>query len=65
MSFYETDFGWGNPVWASSASLATKNGILLMDTKCGKGIEAWVSLNEEDMSRFECDLDLLSFTSTN
>ncbi|XP_074355825.1 limonoid 7-O-acetyltransferse-like [Apium graveolens] len=43
MGFYEADFGWGKPVWASSVGLNSEvfmNLIILMDTKCGEGIEA-------------------------
>ncbi|XP_050225451.1 stemmadenine O-acetyltransferase-like [Mercurialis annua] len=30
---YEADFGWGKPVWVSSAELAFKNVIMLIETK--------------------------------
>ncbi|XP_015894440.3 stemmadenine O-acetyltransferase [Ziziphus jujuba] len=50
---YETDFGFGKPVWVSSTSVAFKNTIVLVDTKQGDGIEAWVTLEEENMLIFE------------
>ncbi|KAF9612618.1 hypothetical protein IFM89_002214 [Coptis chinensis] len=60
--FYEADFGWGKPIWISTNNTVSKNVIMFMDTKCGKGVEAWVALNEEDMARFECEPELIAFT---
>ncbi|PON71600.1 Transferase [Trema orientale] len=62
---YETDFGWGKPIWVSSASLSFKNSIILVDTRLGDGIEAWVTLEEENMSTFERDEELLDSASFN
>ncbi|XP_019198383.1 PREDICTED: vinorine synthase-like [Ipomoea nil] len=45
---YEVDFGWGRPVWACITNLLYKNIIILMSTKCGDGIEAWITMGEED-----------------
>ncbi|XP_019159451.1 PREDICTED: vinorine synthase-like isoform X2 [Ipomoea nil] len=45
---YEVDFGWGRPVWACITNLLWKNLIVLMSTKCGDGIEAWITMGEED-----------------
>nr|GLL34881.1 vinorine synthase-like isoform X1 [Ipomoea trifida] len=45
---YEVDFGWGNPVWACTTTFPYKNFIVLMSTKCGDGIEAWINIGEED-----------------
>ncbi|KAK1385949.1 Acetyl-CoA-benzylalcohol acetyltransferase [Heracleum sosnowskyi] len=61
--FYETDFGWGKPVWASSVYFPCKNMILLMDNKKGDGFDAWVSLEETDMTIFEQDFNIQAFTS--
>ncbi|KAK8516692.1 hypothetical protein V6N13_080790 [Hibiscus sabdariffa] len=58
---YEADFGWGKPAWAGSASLNFKNLVVFMDTATGDGIEAWISLKEEDMGTFENDETLLGF----
>ncbi|KAF5200908.1 Salutaridinol 7-o-acetyltransferase [Thalictrum thalictroides] len=63
--FYEADFGWGKPIWATPLSVAHKNLVVLMDTKCGKGIEAMVSLDDEEMAIFESDQELLAFASEN
>ncbi|KAF5208118.1 Vinorine synthase-like [Thalictrum thalictroides] len=63
--YYETDFGWGNPIWVTSINLILNNTVTLMDTKTGEGIEAWVTLDELDMARFECEQELLAFASAN
>ncbi|XP_059445099.1 BAHD acyltransferase At5g47980-like [Corylus avellana] len=62
---YETDFGWGKPRWVTIANMESKNVMVLMDTRDGSGIEAWVCLSEEDMGLFECDNELLQFASLN
>ncbi|WOG82599.1 hypothetical protein DCAR_0101764 [Daucus carota subsp. sativus] len=61
--FYETDFGWGKPVWASSVYFPCKNMVLLMDNKKGDGFEAWVSLDEADMNIFEQDFNIKAFST--
>lgn len=61
---YEANFGWGRPVWVSLGGAEdplVMNLIFLMDTKSGGGIEAWVSLSEEEMDVFERDPELLEF----
>ncbi|KAJ4702258.1 vinorine synthase-like [Melia azedarach] len=67
LGFYEIDFGWGKPAWASVYGLAgqthSHNLIVLMDTKLGNGIEAWVYLPQEDMATLELDKQLLQFAS--
>ncbi|XP_031092490.1 stemmadenine O-acetyltransferase-like isoform X1 [Ipomoea triloba] len=45
---YEVDFGWGKPVWACITTFPYKNLVILMSTKCGDGIEAWINTGEED-----------------
>ncbi|XP_060671015.1 BAHD acyltransferase BIA1-like [Ziziphus jujuba] len=60
--FYETDFGWGKPIWLSLDSGSFLNNfILLTSTRDGDGVEACVTLREEDMVLFELDPELLSF----
>ncbi|XP_042034498.1 pelargonidin 3-O-(6-caffeoylglucoside) 5-O-(6-O-malonylglucoside) 4'''-malonyltransferase-like [Salvia splendens] len=54
--FYEADFGWGKPEWASVANVVVKNHVLLMDTKEGDGIEAWVQLEDTHMPYFEAQI---------
>ncbi|XP_016581959.2 acetyl-CoA-benzylalcohol acetyltransferase-like [Capsicum annuum] len=60
--WYGADFGWGKPCWVSSVS-KNYEGISLLDTKNGDGIEAWVGLKEDDMAEFERDPEILSSTS--
>ncbi|KAI3842512.1 hypothetical protein MKX03_034378 [Papaver bracteatum] len=63
--FYEIDFRWGKPSWvALNTNKEYKNSLFLMDTKCGTGVEAWVSLEEEDMAIFEDDQDFLQYVKT-
>ena len=62
---YEIDFGWGKPIWVSNGVFSPTNTIVLGDTKCGTGIEAWVTLNAQVMALFEQDEELLSFASLN
>ncbi|KAH7867330.1 hypothetical protein Vadar_032015 [Vaccinium darrowii] len=46
---YESDFGWGRPVWVSSASWAAPNTIVLLDSMSDiGGIEAWFTMDEDD-----------------
>ncbi|KAJ4715327.1 vinorine synthase-like [Melia azedarach] len=66
--FYNIDFGWGNPIWVSSVGSdgsITKafNLIILIDTRLGNGIDAWVFLREEEMALLELDKELLAFAS--
>ncbi|OMO81408.1 Transferase [Corchorus olitorius] len=60
---YEADFGWGKPVWASSVARDMKNVVSFMDTATGNGVEAWVSLKEEDMAKLESDDEFLAYIS--
>nr|UBU50654.1 mutant BAHD acyltransferase protein [Turnera subulata x Turnera krapovickasii]UBU50655.1 mutant BAHD acyltransferase protein [Turnera subulata x Turnera krapovickasii] len=62
---YEADFGWGKPAWLSIASTSIKNVLLLIDTRDAAGIEAWLTLSEEDMAFFECNKELLEFATLN
>ncbi|KAK1400325.1 Vinorine synthase [Heracleum sosnowskyi] len=63
---YELDFGWGKPVWVSNVGLDAQvftNFIILMDTRFGRGIEAWVTLDEQEMDNLEHDSDLMALAS--
>ena len=60
---YETDFGWGKPIWVGPAALTYKNLITFIDTPSGDGIEAYVSLKKEEMDKFESDEEFLTFVS--
>ncbi|KAI3745713.1 hypothetical protein L6452_08119 [Arctium lappa] len=67
MGFYDIDFGWGQPCWLTGiigyGSPVFLNLITLMDTKCGKGIEAWVNLDDEVMEILSGNSELLAFAS--
>ncbi|CAK7322772.1 unnamed protein product [Dovyalis caffra] len=60
---YEADFGWGKPTWVTTAISSKKRISTLMDTKDGDGIEAWISLDENNMLLFEQDPDIITFTA--
>ncbi|XP_027108872.1 pelargonidin 3-O-(6-caffeoylglucoside) 5-O-(6-O-malonylglucoside) 4'''-malonyltransferase-like [Coffea arabica] len=60
---YEVDFGWGKPIWISPASIPAPNSCVMMDTKDGDGIEAWLSLDEKDMYMLQQDHDITTFTA--
>ncbi|KAK9158981.1 hypothetical protein Scep_005555 [Stephania cephalantha] len=61
--FYEADFGWGKPIWVSTTKTPGKNLVILIDSKFGDGIEAWLNMVEEDMVELEKDEEFLSFVS--
>ncbi|KAJ0031563.1 hypothetical protein Pint_14631 [Pistacia integerrima] len=63
--FYEADFGWGKPAWATVPNLLVPNLVLLMDTKDGEGVEVFVTLKKEEMTLFELEKDLLEFAAVN
>ncbi|KAK2965053.1 hypothetical protein RJ639_029532, partial [Escallonia herrerae] len=65
-SFYEADFGWGKQIWScigngSANTPVFANLTILVDTKSGDGVEARVTLSEEDMVVFERDPPLFRF----
>jgi len=61
----EFDFGWGKPVWSCSVNNMVSNTIALMDTKDGGGVEAFVTLDEDEMGFFEQDQELLQYALLN
>ncbi|KAK9117447.1 hypothetical protein Sjap_016394 [Stephania japonica] len=63
LGFYDPDFGWGRPVWVSTTTISLKNLVILMDTRIGDGIEAWVNMLEDDMVGFESDPELFALAS--
>ncbi|XP_074365860.1 diaboline synthase-like [Apium graveolens] len=62
--FDKVDFGWGKPIKACLADGGFSNSFVLMDTPAGDGIEAMVCLDEQTMSKFESDEEILNATST-
>ncbi|KAM5586491.1 stemmadenine O-acetyltransferase-like [Rosa sericea] len=65
LPFFETNFGWGKPLMSSPAIEEIKNLTTLMDTSDGRGIEARLTLKEEDMAIFEINEELLAYASLN
>ncbi|PRQ30640.1 putative vinorine synthase [Rosa chinensis] len=63
--FYEANFGWGNPSWVSIPGRRVKNLILLLDTKDGDGIEAYLNFDEDEMAVIETNKELLAYASLN
>jgi hypothetical protein len=63
---YDACFGWGSPVWvAGSVSPNLDYVTVLIDSKDGQGIEAWVTLPQENMLLLEQSTELLAFASPN
>ncbi|XP_065880678.1 vinorine synthase-like [Euphorbia lathyris] len=69
VGIYETDFGWGKPIWVSPGGGVYgpffQNLLFLNDTSVGDGIEAWLTLDEQDMDVLESESQILSFASLN
>ncbi|EOA25191.1 hypothetical protein CARUB_v10018502mg [Capsella rubella] len=62
----EACFGWGSPVWVTgNVSPILDNVTVLVDSKDGQGVEAWVTLAEEEMLLFEQNTELLAFAFPN
>ncbi|XP_051123925.1 stemmadenine O-acetyltransferase-like [Andrographis paniculata] len=55
---YGVDFGWGNPIWVATA-MPMKNSIVLMDTRCGEGIEVWVNMDRNVVKELDKKIDLI------
>ncbi|KAF7138675.1 hypothetical protein RHSIM_Rhsim07G0095000 [Rhododendron simsii] len=60
---YETDFGWGKPCSVSNVCVPLEM-VSLLDTKCGTGVEAWVSLDETCMLELVKDPDIRGLNSS-
>ncbi|KAK4856282.1 hypothetical protein QYF36_015960 [Acer negundo] len=60
------DFGWGKPIWMGAGQVHVPLEIIyLWGSRDGKAIEAWVSLNEDDMLHFQQHPDIIASTFTN
>ncbi|KAK9073573.1 hypothetical protein SSX86_007897 [Deinandra increscens subsp. villosa] len=55
--FYEVDFGFGKPVWATPGAVPKKNTASFMDDAEGNGVEAYIVLEAKDVPYFEEALD--------
>ncbi|KAL2230534.1 UNVERIFIED_CONTAM: Vinorine synthase [Sesamum indicum] len=56
---YKVDYGWGNPVWFCSSCWPLKNFTVLMNSRYGDGIEAWVSTSKENIEMLETQINLI------
>ncbi|KAI3949243.1 hypothetical protein MKW92_021998 [Papaver armeniacum] len=68
--FYEADFGCGKPHWVCPVQMKGKNVHILMDTKDGNGVEAWVTFgNQHQMDQFssliDCEFEISAETERN
>lgn len=63
--FYESDFGFGKPVFVWIAGGVLEEVIVLSDSPNGDGIEAFVTLKKDKMTIIEHDDELLAFASIN
>ncbi|TMX03975.1 hypothetical protein EJD97_012676 [Solanum chilense] len=61
-ALHEIDFGWGKPTKVSIANGLNNKLAILMGNQTG-GIDAYVTLTEQDMSVFQYDTELLEFAS--
>ncbi|KAI6677842.1 hypothetical protein NL676_038638 [Syzygium grande] len=59
---HEIDFGWGRPVLVSNISLNLRS-IFLVDDEGGRGIDAWTTTSEDEMTLLKQNPDILAFTS--
>ncbi|GAA0161525.1 hypothetical protein LIER_39247 [Lithospermum erythrorhizon] len=58
--WYELNFGWGKPIYVCPGVYPLKNVVILMSSRCGEGVEAWINMLESDEfneQSFYMDLD--------
>ncbi|KAF3434138.1 hypothetical protein FNV43_RR25241 [Rhamnella rubrinervis] len=60
---HELDFGWGSPVYGGSAAFVIKNNVSFIETETRDGIEALVSLSEDEMAKFVADEEMIPIRS--
>ncbi|XP_050214993.2 stemmadenine O-acetyltransferase-like [Mercurialis annua] len=72
LGLYEVDFGWGKPVWVTcvdvpidDSSNVLLNSMVIMDSRIGKGIEAWVFMDEQELRLLEKYEKLIALASVN
>ncbi|KAF3585391.1 hypothetical protein F2Q69_00028812 [Brassica cretica] len=65
--FYEVDFGCGSPVWIGSTGHVVHNAVfvLLLDSKDGEDVEAWISLPGQDMSVLVREQEVFAYAVIN
>ncbi|KAJ8766034.1 hypothetical protein K2173_020550 [Erythroxylum novogranatense] len=68
IGLHQLNFGWGEPIWFANigkAGPAFRNLTVFVETKDGKGIEAWITMDEKRMSILEKDVEFLAFAHPN
>ncbi|XVE90151.1 hypothetical protein DITRI_Ditri20bG0054800 [Diplodiscus trichospermus] len=60
--FYETDLGWGKPMWVGGALRGNRTACFL-DTSDGGGIEAWITLFKDEMAKLEQQHGILAYAT--
>ncbi|XP_039173500.1 acetyl-CoA-benzylalcohol acetyltransferase-like [Eucalyptus grandis] len=59
---YDSDFGWGKPDMVSNSSPPLRS-VGLVDSPVDGGIDAWITLNQDEMALFKQDPDIVDCTS--
>ncbi|KAL3512591.1 hypothetical protein ACH5RR_025308 [Cinchona calisaya] len=58
---YDVDFGWGvKPIWVCTTAIPFKDAVILMPTRSGDGIEAWVNMLEDEFEMLQNDEEFTS-----
>ncbi|XP_057784085.1 stemmadenine O-acetyltransferase-like [Salvia miltiorrhiza] len=73
MGVYEVDLGWGKPVWVSrnvwdeshKETMFPNEMVTLIDTRDGRGIEAWIILNHKYVAAFEKNDEIVKYAQVN
>ncbi|XP_021283392.1 vinorine synthase-like [Herrania umbratica] len=60
--FYETNFGWGKPIWFGT-TMRTNRTAYFIDTSDGEGIEAWISLTKGEMAKLDQEPGILAYAT--
>ncbi|KAK3195433.1 hypothetical protein Dsin_026743 [Dipteronia sinensis] len=66
LPFHQADFGWGMPDWVSMGKMSSKS-VFFIARSNGSGdkkglIEAWVTMDKDDMAFFEKDPNIVMST---
>lgn len=60
LELYNVNFGWGKPVKVALGETPFNNSFIFTDTPSGDGIEAIVSLDEQEMVKFQVDEEIMA-----
>ncbi|TXG64594.1 hypothetical protein EZV62_011588 [Acer yangbiense] len=68
LPFHQADFGWGMPDWVSMGKMSSKS-VFFIARSNGSGdkkglIEAWVTMDKDDMACFEKDPSIVMSTKS-